>query len=294
MKALESIRRSIVTLVAVVTLGIAINAQAAEEGVALDNFPVDKLTNLPALQDGARTFVNYCLNCHGASMMRYNRLRDIGLTEDQITDNLLFTGEKIGDLMATALRPNDAKEWFGALPPDLSVIARARSSGAGSGADWLYTYLRSYYRDSSRPTGWNNAVFPNVGMPHVLWELQGARGATVEEIKAVHDEKADGGHGFAKTIVTIDSEGNRTQTTEKIEGGHPHEGTKLTLTPAKGGTLSQPAYDEKVANLVGFMTYMSDPSAKSRVRMGVWVLLFLGLLMILTWWLNREYWKDIK
>ena len=294
MKALESIRRSIVTLVAVLTLGVAINAQAAEGGAALDNFPTDKLTNLPALQDGAKTFVNYCLNCHGASMMRYNRMRDIGLTEDQIEANLMFSGEKVGDLMTVPLRADDAKEWFGALPPDLSLVARARSSGSGSGSDWLYTYLRSFYRDNSRPIGWNNAVFPNVGMPHVFWELQGARGATVEEIKSVPDEKADNGHSFVRTTITIGNDGVHTQKTEKIDGGHPHEGTKLTLTPAKGGTLSQPAYDEKVANLVGFLTYMSDPSAKTRIRMGVWVLLFLGLLMILTWWLNREYWKDIK
>ena len=292
MKALVSLRRTFATLAAVVTLAVAVDAHAAE-GAALDNFPMDKLTNLPALQDGARTFVNYCLNCHGASMMRFNRLRDIGLTEEQIGNNLVFGGGKVGDTMEVAMRPDDAKAWFGALPPDLSVIARARSSGDGSGADWLYTYLRSYYRDNSRPTGWNNAVFPNVGMPNVLWELQGSRGATVEEVKADHDEKADG-HGFARTIVTYDNNGVRSEKTEKIEGGHPHAGSKLTLTPAKGGTLSQAAYDEKVANLVGFMTYVSDPSASARARMGVWVLLFLGVLIFLTWWLNREYWKDVK
>lgn len=295
MKALVSLRRTIATLAAVVTLGVAFNAQAAGGGPALDHFPTDKLNNLPDLQDGARTFVNYCLNCHGASMMRYNRLRDIGLTEAQIAGNLLFTpGAKVGDLMTVALRPKDAKEWFGALPPDLSVIARARSSAEGSGADWLYTYLRSYYRDNTRPTGWNNAVFPNVGMPHVLWQWQGSRGAHIEEIKAVKDEKSGEGHGFAKTIVTFDNAGNRLEKTEKIEGGHPHEGVKLTLTPATGGSMSQAMYDEKVANLVGFLTYMSDPSAKSRIRMGAWVLMFLGLLVFLTWWLNREYWKDIK
>ena len=292
MKALVSVRRTVVTLVAALTLGVAVNAQAAE-GAALDNFPVDKLTDLPSLQDGAKTFVNYCLSCHSASMMRYNRLKDIGLTDAQISGSLIFTGKKVGETMAVAMRPGDAKEWFGAMPPDLSVAARARSSADGSGADWLYTYLRSYYRDNSRATGWNNAVFPNVGMPHVLWELQGSRGAMIEEVKAVHDEKSDG-HAFAKTVITYDNDGNRTEKTEKIDGGHPHEGSKLTLTPAKGGTLSQAAYDEKVANLVGFLTYMSDPSAKTRVRMGVWVLLFLGLLIFLTWWLNREYWKDIK
>jgi ubiquinol-cytochrome c reductase cytochrome c1 subunit len=293
MKALVSIRRTIGTLVAVVTLGLAVGAHAAEGGVALDNFPDEKLTNLPALQDGAKSFVNYCLSCHGASMMRFNRLRDIGLTEEQITANLIFTGKKVGDLMTVAMRPEDAKEWFGALPPDLTVEARARSSGAGSGADWLYTYLRNYYRDKTRPTGWNNAVFPNVGMPHVLWELQGSRGATIEEIKAHHEDGGDG-HGFTKTIITIDNEGYRSEKSEKIDGGHPHEGTVMTLTPAKGGSMSQPAYDEMVANLVAYMTYMSDPSAATRIRLGAWVLMFIGLLIVLTWWLNREYWKDIK
>jgi ubiquinol-cytochrome c reductase cytochrome c1 subunit len=295
MNALSLFRRSIAGLAAAAAIGIAMPAQAAGDGPALDTFPAWKLVDLPALQDGARTFVNYCLNCHSASMMRYNRLRDIGLSEAQITENLLFAGRKVGDQMQVALRPNDAKEWFGALPPDLSVIARARSSAEGSGSDWLYTYLRSFYRDETRPTGWNNAVFPNVGMPHVMWEWQGARGATVEEIKAVKDEKSGEGHGYSRTIVTYDNSGSRLEKTEKIEGGgHAHEGSKLTLTPAAGGSMNQSSYDEKVANLVAFLTYVSDPTAKTRVRMGVWVLMFLGLLVFLTWWLNREYWKDIK
>jgi len=128
---------------------------------------------MAALQHGAKLFVNYCLNCHSASYLRYNRLNDIGLTEEQIKGNLLFTAEKTGETMTIAMQRADAKAWFGAPPPDLTVIARARSSEFGSGADWLYTYLRGFYRDNARPTGWNNVVFANVGMPHVLWELQG-------------------------------------------------------------------------------------------------------------------------
>lgn len=126
-----------------------------------------------ALQNGAKLFVNYCLNCHGASYMRYNKLMDLGLTEQQVKDNLMFTADKIGEPMRIAARAEEQKKWFGAAPPDLSVIARARASEAGSGADWLYTYLRSFYRDEKRPTGWNNVVFENVGMPHVFNELQG-------------------------------------------------------------------------------------------------------------------------
>ncbi len=162
-------------------LGLSL-AQASGGGYPLDHFPVEKLTDVAALQSGAKLFVNYCLNCHGASSMRYNRLQDIGLTEDQIRKNLLFSAEKVGEQMKVAITPDDAKEWFGALPPDLSVIARARASGSGSGADWLYTYLRSYYRDNTRATGWNNALLENVGMPHVFWELQGTRGESIEEI----------------------------------------------------------------------------------------------------------------
>jgi ubiquinol-cytochrome c reductase cytochrome c1 subunit len=138
----------------------------------LDKAP-DKANDMAALQNGAKLFVNYCLNCHSASYLRYNRLQDIGLTEEQIKGSLLFTAEKTGETMMIAMQRADAKAWFGAAPPDLTVIARARASEFGSGSDWLYTYLRGFYRDESRPTGWNNVVFANVGMPHVLWELQG-------------------------------------------------------------------------------------------------------------------------
>jgi len=138
----------------------------------LDKAP-DRARDYAALQNGAKVFVNYCLNCHSASYMRYNRLRDIGLTEQQIKDNLMFAADKLGELMTVGMRRAEAKQWFGAAPPDLTVIARARASEFGSGSDWLYTYLRGFYRDDARPTGWNNTVFANVGMPHVLWELQG-------------------------------------------------------------------------------------------------------------------------
>ena len=274
-------------------LGLSL-AQASGGGYPLDHFPLEKLTDQGALQNGAKLFVNYCLNCHSASSMRYNRLTDIGLTEEQIKKNLLFTGEKVGDQMRIALTPADAKAWFGALPPDLSVIARARASGQGSGADWLYTYLRTYFRDAGRPTGWNNAVFESVGMPHVLWELQGSRGATIEEIKAVKDEKTGAPTGFAKHTVSFDAAGQRSEKTEKLEGTSHHESRTVTLGKAAGGMLAQAQYDDAVADLVAYVTYMSDPSAKTRTRLGVWVLLFLSLFTVFAWWLNKEYWKDIK
>jgi ubiquinol-cytochrome c reductase cytochrome c1 subunit len=147
-------------------------ALAAGAALHLDKAP-DVQGDKAALQSGARTFVNYCLNCHGASFVRYSRLTELGLTEQQVKDNLMFTAEKLGEPMRVAARSGEQKVWFGAAPPDLSLIARARSSADGSGADWLYTYLRSFYADPNRPTGWNNTVFANVGMPHVLWQLQG-------------------------------------------------------------------------------------------------------------------------
>jgi ubiquinol-cytochrome c reductase cytochrome c1 subunit len=147
-------------------------ALASGAELRLDKAP-DRAGDMAALQNGAKVFVNYCLNCHSASYMRYNRLKDIGLSDDQVRENLLFTADKVGEPMRIAMQRAEAKQWFGAAPPDLTVIARARASEFGSGSDWLYTYLRTFYRDDSRPTGWNNVVFSNVGMPHVLWELQG-------------------------------------------------------------------------------------------------------------------------
>ncbi|MBR7794348.1 cytochrome c1 [Undibacterium sp. FT147W] len=237
-------------------------AMAAGATFPLDRAP-DRSTDMAALQNGAKLFVNYCLNCHSASAMRYNRLKDIGLTDDQIKQNLLFTGEKVGDLMKNTMSAKDAKTWFGAVPPDLSVIARARASEAGSGADWLYTYLRTYYKDDSRPTGWNNMVFPNVGMPHVLWELQGVRDAKFVEEKDPHDA--------SKTV-------------HKFVGFE-----KVT-----DGTLDQAAYDNQVGDLVAYLQWMGEPAQNTRKRLGVVVLIFMALLATLAWRLNASYWKEVK
>ncbi|MDD2663753.1 MAG: cytochrome c1 [Dechloromonas sp.] len=151
-----------------------IMALASGGNVHLDKWP-GSVSDKAAVQNGAKLFVNYCLNCHGASYMRYKNLIDLGLTEQQVKDNLMFTSDKIGGLMAVAARADEQKLWFGATPPDLTIIARARGDAGApkAGADWLYTYLRSFYRDANRPTGWNNVIFENVGMPHVLYGLQG-------------------------------------------------------------------------------------------------------------------------
>jgi ubiquinol-cytochrome c reductase cytochrome c1 subunit len=151
-------------------------ALAAGGNVHLDKWP-GSVSDKAALQNGAKLFVNYCLNCHGASFLRYKNLQELGLTEQQVKDNLMFTSDKIGELMHVAARYDEQKQWFGVTPPDLSIIARARGNpgNAAAGADWLYTYLRTFYRDENRPTGWNNVAFDAVGMPHVLWELQGSQ-----------------------------------------------------------------------------------------------------------------------
>ena len=237
-------------------------ALANSGGHPLDRAP-ERTNDLAALQNGAKLFVNYCLNCHSATAMRYNRLRDIGLTEDQIKSNLLFTGEKVGELMKTCLSAKDAKEWFGAVPPDLSVIARAKASGEGTGADWLYTYLRTYYKDESRPTGWNNMLFPNVGMPHVLWELQGTRAAKFETVEDAHD---------------------KSKTEHKFVGFEQ-------LTPGK---MTAAEYDNAVGDLVAYLQWMGEPAQNHRKRLGVWVVMFMALLATLAWRLNASYWKEVK
>lgn len=234
-------------------------ALAVEADVKLDRAPVDPY-DFVSLQRGAHAFVNYCLSCHGASYMRYNRLRDLGLTEQQIRDNLVLTGAKVGDLMKIAMDPNDAKEWFGVAPPDLTVIARARSSPAGSGTDWLYTYLRTFYRDSARPTGWNNLVYPNVGMPHVLWELQGEQ--VLKEAKIKADMR-----GYMKTV------------------------NKLVIE--KPGQMRSEEYDRLAADLANYMTYMSEPARGDRIKIGLYALIVIFILIALAYALKKEFWKDI-
>jgi ubiquinol-cytochrome c reductase cytochrome c1 subunit len=211
----------------------------ANTEVHLDKAPIDA-ANHASLQRGARTFINNCLNCHSANFMRYSRLQDIGLTEKQIKENLLFTAEKVGDPMTAAINKNDAKKWFGVAPPDLSVEVRAR------GAD--YTYMRSFYRDSTRPSGWNNLVFDKAAMPHVLYELQG-------------------------------------------EQALDHETHTLNLV--KPGKMSAEEYDIFVGDLTNFMAYMAEPAKQQRNHLGWFVLLFLGVLLILTIKLKKAYWKDI-
>lgn len=265
-------------------------AYANSGGYALDKAP-DLSNDRVALQHGAKLFVNYCLNCHAAASMRYNRLKDIGLTDEQIKENLLFSAEKVGETMKVSLLAKDAKEWFGATPPDLSVIARAKAGNGGTGADYLYTYLRTFYRDNSRPTGWNNLVFPSVGMPHVLWDRQPTRALEVTEIAA--EKNKEGKTEWVKKSHTFGVNGYKQESEPEVltsYAGHGEAVFKLVTTDVK----AQQAYDNDVASLVAFMQYMADPTAQARKSLGLWVLLFLTVLIGLTYLLNKEYWKDIK
>lgn len=169
MKTMGFTQKIILSLICVLGLTTSVHANVA--GPAWDKAP-DKINDMAALQSGAKTFVNYCLNCHSAAFMRFNRLQDIGLTPEQIKDNLLVTNGKLGETMIAAIDPKQAKAWFGVNPPDLTVIARSRAGAGGTGTDYLYSYMRGFYRDEGKPTGWNNHIFPNVAMPHVLWEMQ--------------------------------------------------------------------------------------------------------------------------
>ena len=245
--------------VLIAAFGFMAGVHANEAGMAWDKAP-NKTNDLGSLQNGAKLFVNYCLNCHSAAFMRFNRLKDIGLTDQQIKDNLLFTTEKVGDTMKAAIDPKQAKDWFGGNPPDLTLIARSRSGAGGTGADYLYTYLRTYYRDDSKATGWNNLAYPNVAMPHALWELQGNRQPVFETTKE---------HGHeVKTFKSWEQ-----------------------LTP---GTLTPLQYDQAMGDLVNYLQWMGEPSQNQRVRVGVWVLMFLGVFTLIAWRLNAAYWKDIK
>lgn len=277
-------------LLSVIALTVACAAAHAAGG----DFPLEKapnrLTNQAALQNGAKLFVNYCLNCHAAASMRYNKLRDIGLTDTQIKDNLLFTGEKVGDLMKIAMTSADAKAWFGAPPPDLSVIARAKSINAGPpGGDYIYTYMRTFYRDTTKPTGWNNLAFPNAGMPHVLWERQGPREYTHV---MVHQVEKEGKKSWERVTTVYGPQGFWTAQTEPMPNytGQATSGHGFkALDPAKAA-----AYDSDMADLAAFMTWMAEPVLLKRKQIGVWVLIFLGIFFIVAWRLNASYWKHVK
>ena len=230
-------------------------AIAAGGEVRLDHANVD-VSNNASLQRGAANFVNYCLGCHSAKYVRYNRMAtDIGLTEQQLIDNLMFTGERPHDTMRIGMNPDDAKRWFGVVPPDLSLVARSR------GADYLYTFLRSFYADPAKATGVNNLVLPGTAMPHVLWELQGVQEAVWE------------GH--------VDAQGNAQKHFKEFQLATPGK-----LTPGQ--------YDSFVRDTVNFLEYVAEPAQLQRKSLGFPVIAFLIFFTLLAYLLKKEYWKDVK
>jgi ubiquinol-cytochrome c reductase cytochrome c1 subunit len=246
-------------------------AALAAEGARLLAAPSNRL-DVESLQRGARNFVNYCLNCHSAQYMRYTRLTDLGLTEQQIRQNLMLASDKIGSTMTVAMTRADAAAWFGVPPPDLTVEARVR------GSDWLYSYLLAFYRDDKTPTGWNNLVFPNVAMPHVLWNLSGEQ----KLVETPYDDidRAEAAAIAAEGLSLI----------EPALGGRYIVQTLAKDTP---GTLSGVEYKTFVADLVNYLDYMSEPTKNERINIGIVVLIFLGVLFALVYALKRDYWAEL-
>lgn len=250
---------------------------AAGPSVPLDKVQID-LTDKAALQDGLKTFANYCMGCHSAQYQRYERVAtDLGIPEEVMMENIVFTGAKIGDHMNIGMSPADAKVWFGAAPPDLTLVARVR------GNDWLYSYMRSFYEDPTRPYGVNNTVFPNVGMPHVLANLQGRQ--------VLPSALPEGETVACKQVQVV--ENGRKQFDPLTGTPITHEDCeKLTVVPGTG-TLSEAEYDEKIKNLVTFLAYSANPVKLESQRIGTYVLLFLAVFFVFAYLLKREYWKDV-
>ncbi|MDV6315990.1 cytochrome c1 [Idiomarina sp. HP20-50] len=240
-------------LIALVTL-IPSLAFAAGPTVPLDEADID-LHDKASLQRGAQLYMNYCLGCHELQYHRYNRtFEDLGIPQELGEKYLQFTGQKAGDLITNNMKPEAAAQWFGTAVPDLTNVARVR------GPDWIYTYLRSFYKDESRPWGVNNTVFPNVGMPHVLQELQGLPKKTYEE--RLIDGKME------KVYVGIQSDGT--------------------------GRLSESEYDQAMLDLTAFLVYVGEPMLLEQRRMGWFAFGFLLVFSILAWLLKKEFWKDLK
>ena len=231
----------------------------------LDAVKID-LSDRSSLQRGARTFVNYCLSCHSAAYMRYNRMgEDLGISEELVKGNLMFAADKTGELMKAAMSREDAKKWFGTAPPDLSLVARSR------GPEWFYTYMRSFYRDDKSSTGWNNTVFPSVAMPHVLSDVQGLQRAVYRTEKHESESVKDG-----KKV--------RKATEEKVFDRFEIE---------KPGSMTAQQYDESMRDLTNFMVYLGEPAKLVRHQIGIMVLVFLAIFFVVAYLLKKEYWKDV-
>ncbi len=274
-------RRLIVAVFAWVISGSVMGAGGAMQ---LMDAAVD-LSDRASLQSGARTFVNYCMGCHSMKYMRYKRMgEDLGLSDEQVADNLMFAADKVVEPMNSAMTVEDGERWFGKAPPDLSVIARSR------GADWLYTYLVTFYADSnpSRPFGVNNVAFPAVGMPHVLWPLQGYQTYLPAELdgelkkEQISGVVPAGDEILVNKTVTVAKDG-----TEKVL----HVSDRLQVT--QPGSMQPGEFRAAMRDLVAFLVYAGEPAQLKRYSMGIWVLLFLVVFFVVSRLLYKEYWKDV-
>jgi len=253
---------------------------AGGPAVELEDANID-LNNHAAIQRGAKYVVNYCMGCHSTQYVRYKQMTEVGLTEDDIKDNLIFTdGTKVGDLMTISMPEESAAAWFGAAAPDLTLTARIKAGGA----DWIYSYLKGFYTDPSRPLGVNNTVFPNVGMPHVLWDLQG-----VQDPVYRYEVHRDG-----KPLKSFDAE-SAAEAYVQEQGGENYRVERVVddLELVQPGSLTPAEYDQVARDIATYLTYISEPVKLERQRMGVWVLLFLAVFTVLAYLMKKEWWKDV-
>ena len=245
------------------TLLLAPMLAAAEEGPEMESAQID-LGDKAALQHGAKLYMSYCSGCHAISYQRYSRIaQDLDLSQEQVEQNLIFNDQKFGETIQTGIAAGDGNAWFGKAPPDLSVEARAKAQGA----DWIYNYLKGFYVDESRPSGWNNTVFPGASMPHVLWELQGIQHPVTEPKQG--NEPCEKGEFQGQCI------------------------TGFSIPEAQKGRLSAEEYDAVAKDISAFLAYVGEPAALQRESMGVWVVLFLAFFTFLAWLLKTEYWRDV-
>lgn len=264
-------------LIAVIAMALLpVAALASGGGVALEKANVD-LHNEAAIQRGAKYFVNYCMGCHSAKHVRYKLFTKVGLTEDQIKQNLIFDGSKVHAHMTNAMSTEYAAEAFGAPAPDLTLEDRVR------GADWVYTYLKSFYTDPARPTGVNNTVFPNVGMPNVLWELEGIKDPVYRY------EVLENGH----VVAEFESEQEANAKAKTLEGDVRVERVVDHFVAREPGKLTAGEFDQVARDLATYLAYIGEPIKLERQRLGVWVLLFLVIFTVLAYMMKKEWWKDV-
>jgi len=266
---MNKLAAAFLALLLLAAAGTAVASGGAD--VRLEPAPINRLDSA-SMQRGARTFVNYCLSCHSAKYMRYNRLTEIGVDVGMIQDNLMFATDKIGNPMTIAMTARDAKAWFGAPPPDLTVEARVR------GADWLYNYFLGFYKDDASASGWNNLVFPNVGMPHVLWKQAGIG-------RLVSTEYKDHEEALAAAIAV--------KGLAVLAPARDHKYVVETIAVDEPGAMTPAQYKVMVADLVNFLDFMGEPAKNRRINLGIIVLLYLGILFVFAYWMKREYWKDV-